>query len=335
VLTLTAWGEDEVSSRIDAEYRREIPRLYRAIERIDELGGRAAMQPAADYADHLPRVGRNISEMLAREHQSLDGFQLVLSELADALTAEEEEIGAAIARNALETRAAYLAWIASATAACVGHDSTQPIGRPEQRPQPDPNRNPAGNRAANNAPTPAPKSFSPKSNGDRSLAPPPPEAAAVWNCLLRLYVQLSPAIEETVVHMLLLRRAGQLEAARETWRDSWAYMLYAAEVVRLLARRGWAMDFRSPAALRDLAPPVVAATASQAIQSNQRRRETLANALVELVAALAESADAEAHSIADNAANYLRSRNRGEPGFPPREAPNFEAMLERESFKPL
>ncbi len=293
MLTLTAWGEDEVSSRIDAEYRREIPRLYRAIKRIDELGGRAAMQPEADYADHLPQVGRNLSEMLAREHQSLGGFQLVLSELADALTTEQEEIGAAIARNALETRTAYLAWIASAA------------------------ENPA-----------------PRSNGDRNLAPPPPEAATVWNCLLRLYAQLSPAIEETVVHMLLLQRAGQLEAARETWRDSWAYMLYAAEVVRLLARRGWAMDFGSPAALRDLAPPVVAATASQAIRSNQQRRETLANALVEVVAALAESADAEAHSIADNAANYLRSRKRGEPGTPPREAPNFEAMLERENFEP-
>ena len=48
VLVLAEWGEQEVSSRIDAEYKREIPRLYRAIERIDELGGRAAMSLERD-----------------------------------------------------------------------------------------------------------------------------------------------------------------------------------------------------------------------------------------------------------------------------------------------
>ena len=307
VLALAEWGEREVSTTIDAEYKREIPRLYRAIERIDELGGRAAMSFDGDYARYLPRVGRNLTEMLARERDSLSEFQPELRQLGEMLGNAGEEIGASIARDAHATRASYLDWVSGAMAADARRDSSQS----------------RSGRSALSA-------LSALSNWDRELAPAPADEAPAWNALKNLYALFSPAIEETVVHMLLLHRAGRSEAASATWRDSWAYMLYAAEVVRLLAGRGWAMDFGSADVLPELAPPAVAASADQAIHSNEQRREALRAAL----GALAKLGDAEVNSICSNATRYLHARSRGEPGEPPRETPNFEAMLERESFNP-
>ena len=44
VLTLREWGERTLSDRINDEYLREVPRAFRAIELILELGGRVDLE---------------------------------------------------------------------------------------------------------------------------------------------------------------------------------------------------------------------------------------------------------------------------------------------------
>ena len=96
-----------------------------------------------------------------------------------------------------------------------------------------------------------------------------------WLPLNRLLLQLLDAIDETSIHMLVLGNANQVEKAEQSWQRSYEYMLLAVEIVRYLASRDWAIDFRNRAVLEEIDSPRIGATASQAQQINQWRESSL------------------------------------------------------------
>lgn len=96
-----------------------------------------------------------------------------------------------------------------------------------------------------------------------------------WLPLNRLLLQLLDAIDETSIHMLVLGNENQVETSEQSWQSSYGYMLLAVEIVRYLASRDWAIDFRNKAVFENTDPPRIGTTARQAQQINRWRESSL------------------------------------------------------------
>ena len=103
-----------------------------------------------------------------------------------------------------------------------------------------------------------------------------------WTPLNRLLLQLVDAIDETSIHMLVLGSENQVEKAEQSWQRSYEYMLLAVEMVRYLASRDWAIDFRNKAVTEEVDSPRIGATVRQARQINRARELSLKMSASEL-----------------------------------------------------
>jgi bacterioferritin (cytochrome b1) len=101
VLILQEWGAREISTRIGEEYEREIPRCFRIVERILELGGCPSLEAGREaYVRHLPTAGRTVAKMLERERAMIEGFNDALDRSEELLAGIGEDEGSAIAKEA-------------------------------------------------------------------------------------------------------------------------------------------------------------------------------------------------------------------------------------------
>jgi bacterioferritin (cytochrome b1) len=292
VLILREWQEPGVSERIDDEYEREVPRCFRIVERILELG--ASPMPkigSSAYAQHLPAPGRTVAEMIERERDTMTGFDDALDTSIASLANAGDDVGAAIANEAKSNRAAYLAWLAEAGATIS------------------------------------------ERNRERTLAAAAEASHASWIALNRLYAQLQSAVEEGCVQMLLLRQAGQAEAADHVWRDSFAYMLYAGDVVRVFAHRDWAFDLADPEVSGDVMEPEPGHSAEGALESERTRLRDLADHASGTATLLSELNAPELEAIPRGVAQYARARLEGEKGDPPRTARSIDTVLEEHAYR--
>ena len=286
VLILREWGEREISKRIDEEYKREVPRCFRIVERILELGGRPSLEAEREaYVRHLPTAGRTVAGMIERERTMIGSFNAALDNSIESLSNAGEAAGAAIAKEARSNRAIYLDWIARAADASNLRNSERKL------------------RSV--------------SNGSRPH----------WIALSRLYAHLQPAVEESCVHMLLLRHEGHTEASEQTWRDSYAYMLQAAEIVRLFARRNWALELTNPEVSGDVEEPAIAHSAQRALESHRNRLTDLAEVANATATVLSQIHDPDVEAIPRSMLRYVQARLKGKPGDPPRPARSIDKML--------
>ncbi len=149
----------------------------------------------------------------------------------------------------------------------------------------------------------------------------------------RLYAQLQSAVEESCVQMLMLRRAGQAEAADRTWRDSFAYMLYAGEVVRVFSQRDWTFDLANPEVSGDVMEPEPGNSTEGALESQRARSSDLADHSSAAAALLSELGDPELEAIPRGVARYARARLKGENGDPLRRVRSIDAMLQEHAYR--
>ena len=170
-------------------------------------------------------------------------------------------------------------------------------------------------------------------NRERTLCSVTDASNPHWIALNRLYAHLQPAVEETCVHMLLLRRMGHSEASDQAWRDSYAYMLYAADIVRLFGRCNWALELASPEVSGDVREPAIADSAEGALESEQNRLADLAEAAISTAAALSGKAGPDLEAIPRAVLGYARARIKGKAAKPSRPARPIEKMLEAFAYK--
>ncbi len=292
VLILREWQEPGTFERIDDEYEREVPRCFRIVERILELG--ASPMPkigSSAYAQHLPAPGRSVAEMIGREHATMTSFGDALDASIESLANAGEDVGAAIASEAKSNRAAYLAWLAEAGATIS------------------------------------------QKNRERTLSAPAEASHASWIAMNRLYAQLQSAVEESCVQMLLLRQAGQAEVADRTWRDSFAYMLYAGDVVRVFAQRDWKFDLANPEVYGEVMEPEPEGSTQGALEHQRARLRDFADHSGATAALLSERGDPELEAIPRGVAQYARARLKGETGNPPRPARSLDTVLEEHAYR--
>jgi len=290
VLTLREWGEQKLSARINDEYLREVPRAFRTIELIVELGGSVDLEKGRQaYVHYLPRAGHTVAEMRNRERASMAGFGARLRDAAAVLTRSDQQKAAAVVEEARSSRAKYIAWLSEARDAATGESSA------------------------------------------RFLAPVTGGAAPVWRVLNRLYAHLNAAIEETCVQMLVLRKADRSSDAERVWQDSYAYMLFAADLVRLFARRGWALELTPPEISADVEAPD-AGTSDDVLESRRKRQTSLLETATSIAAIVADTDDQETEAIPRGVADYVAARLAGRKCQPPGPAPSFEAMLASHSY---
>jgi bacterioferritin (cytochrome b1) len=287
VLTLREWGERKLSDRIDEEYFREVPRAFRAIEQILELGGQVELERGRHaYLHDLPQAGNTIAGMCDREIASMESFDARLREAGALLASSGPAAAAALVEEAGSSRAKYTEWLSDFQDADAGE------------------------------------------LGARSLAAVTGSAEPVWRALNRLYAHLNPAIEETCVQMFVLRRANRSDDAELVWQDSYAYMIFAAELVRLFARRDWALELASAEVSADVEAPSGGESDPVAKSRQQGLLETAAS-----VAAIAsDRGDREAEAIPRNLNDYVAARLAGQPGKTPAPTPSFETMLAKHTY---
>ena len=290
VLTLREWGERKLSARINEEYLREVPRLFRTLELILELGGCVNLERGCRaYVHYLPRAGRTVAEMRDRERASMEGFDARLREAGVALAGSGQQAAAAVAEEARSSRAKYIAWLSDVHDAAAGESSA------------------------------------------RSLASVTSSAAPVWRALNRLYAHLNPAIEETCVQMFVLRHADRSSDAELVWRDSYAYMLFAADLVRLFARRGWALELTATDVSADVEAPA-GGVPDDASESQRKRQTSLLETATSIAAIVADTDDHETEAVPRGVGDYVAARLAGRMGQPPAPAPSFEAMLASHTY---
>ena len=285
VLTLREWGERKLSARIDEEYLREVPRAFRIIELILELGGRVGLErERRDYVHYLPRPGHSVARMRARERSSMQEFDARLREAGEVLASSSQPVAAALVEEAGSSRAKYIAWMSGDQNAAAG----EPPGR--------------------------------------TLAPAIDSAAPGWRALCRLYGHLNAAIEETCVQMLVLRHANRSSDADAVWRDSYAYMHFAADLVRLFARRDWALKL-TPADVSAEVEAPAEATADGVSESLRKRQTSMLETATSIAAIAPDTGDHELHSTPRRLAAYVAARLAGRECRPPAPTPSFETML--------
>ena len=90
-----------------------------------------------------------------------------------------------------------------------------------------------------------------------------------------LVLQLLYGIDETSVHMLVLRHENQGDEAERNWQRSYGYMLLAFRIVRYFASRQWAIDFGNWARVEAVNSPRIGSTLPQVRQINQERYMSL------------------------------------------------------------
>ena len=163
----------------------------------------------------------------------------------------------------------------------------------------------------------------------RSLASVTSSAAPVWRALSRLYAHLNPAIEETCVQMFVLRHAKRSDDAERVWRDSYAYMLFAADLVRLFARRGWALELTPADVSADVEAPIGGA-ADDVSDDRRKRQMSLSETATSIAVIVADSGDPEAEAIPQLVGDYMAARLAGRECEAP--APSFAAMLASHSY---
>ncbi|MEE3325705.1 MAG: hypothetical protein VX252_00045 [Myxococcota bacterium] len=96
-----------------------------------------------------------------------------------------------------------------------------------------------------------------------------------WLPLSRLLLQLLDAIDETSVHMLVLRHAKQMDEAEQNLQGSYEYMLLAVEIARYFGRQEWAIDFHDKAMAGEISRSRIGSTVSQVRRINRERRTDL------------------------------------------------------------
>ena len=290
VLTLREWGERKLSDRINDEYLREVPRAFRTIELILELGGRVELERGCRaYVHDLPSAGRTVAEMRDRERASMEGFDARLREAGVVLAGSGQQAAAALAEEARSSREKYVAWLSNASDADAGESCA------------------------------------------RSLASVTSSAAPVWRALSRLYAHLNPAIEETCVQMFVLRHANRSNDAELVWGDSYAYMLFAADLVRLFARRGRALELTPADVSADVEAPI--GRAPDDVSDDRRKRQTsLSETATSIAAIVADTGDPEAEAIPQLVGDYVAARLAGRECESPAPTPSFEAMLASHSY---
>ncbi len=148
-----------------------------------------------------------------------------------------------------------------------------------------------------------------------------------WIALNRLYAHLQAAVEETCVHMLVQRHAGRREAADQAWRDSYAYMLHATEIVESFASRNWALELASPEVSGDVRAPAIARAADGALARDRERAKELAEIASETVSALSQFADPELEAIPKIVLDFTRARVEGTQSQSRHSPRPIEAML--------
>jgi hypothetical protein len=290
VLTLREWGERQLSSRIDEEYLREVPRAFRILELILERGGCVSLErDRQSYVHYLPTAGRNVAAMRDRERESMQGFDARLREAGEVLVRSGQQPAAAVIEEARSSRAKYIAWLSDVPDA-----------------------------AADKPPA-------------RSLAAVTSSAVPVWRALSRLYAHLNAAIEETCVQMIVLRHANRSDAAERVWRDSYAYMLFAGDLVRLFARRDWSLEL-TPAEVSENVEAPAAGAADDVSEHRRNRQTSLLETAKSIAAIVAGPDDPEANAIPRSVGDYVAAELAGRMGQPPAPAPSFEAMLAGHSY---
>lgn len=165
-------------------------------------------------------------------------------------------------------------------------------------------------------------------------APENVEAKTIWRTLNRLLAHLLATIDETTVHMLVLRHHNQLDEAGRFWQDSYAYMLLATDLIRLFARREWALDLRDESISGDVEPPRIAATSSEIRERNLERHKVLKD--VAESAALKTATQPSTRSDPEVVAlsRAIAERVARAPGSTKPTDPRFETMLGRHRYPP-
>jgi hypothetical protein len=107
-------------------------------------------------------------------------------------------------------------------------------------------------------------------------------------------------------------------------------MLFAADLVRLFARRNWSLELTPPEISDDVEAPSGGAPDAVA----ERRQQRLLETTTSIATILADAEDREAAAIAGSARDYLAARLAGGTGTPPAPTPSFDAMLTEHSYPP-
>jgi hypothetical protein len=167
-----------------------------------------------------------------------------------------------------------------------------------------------------------------------SLKCPAAEMRPTWLALNRLYAQLTAAIEETIVHTMSLRHAGQRAEAQQCWADSFAYMLYAGDIGSLFARHAWAIELEDPAVSGDVKEPETERSPDASLAADRRRQQELQKSAAAVAEATSMASNPEFSATPIAALRYVEARLQGHPGEPPRAAPPMEVMLRDEDYRP-
>ena len=151
-----------------------------------------------------------------------------------------------------------------------------------------------------------------------------------WLPLNRLLLQLIDAIDETSIHMLVLRHVGRADEAEWSWQRSYEYMLLAYKIARYLASREWAIDFHAEAVVGDRAGPRIGVTASQA-QDVNRAREVALKGFVSRFTEAGSSEDGafEEASSSGSLLSEIASRIVSLSDDGPVSGPSMRAVMER------
>lgn len=157
----------------------------------------------------------------------------------------------------------------------------------------------------------------------------PEDADAAWKMFGRALAHLLSAIDETTIHMLVLRHENQLHEAEKSWQASYHYMLIASDIIRFLARREWAVSFTREGLIEDIAPPCIGTTVSEACEKNRERRLYLNDFSTEVDFGLSSAKgvsemDTEAQAMLQEVARRISSSSSALSG-PLR----FESMMSR------
>ena len=152
---------------------------------------------------------------------------------------------------------------------------------------------------------------------------------ATWKMFGRGLAHLLSAIDETTIHMLVLRYENQIHEAEESWQASYHYMLIANDIIRFLSRREWAVSFAREGLIEDVVPPCIGATVSEACEKNRERRLYLNDFAKEIDFGLSSmkgvsEIDAEAEAMLQEVARRISSSSSSLSG-PLR----FESMMGR------
>ena len=96
-----------------------------------------------------------------------------------------------------------------------------------------------------------------------------------WKPLNSFLIQLMHAIDETSIHMLVLRHQNQLGEAERSWQHSYEYMLLAVEIARFLGRREWALDLSDKTMIDQIRRPRIGETIPEILQISRERQSDL------------------------------------------------------------